>query len=81
MDKQKLTKYEAARMLGSRSLQIAMGAPYLIKLTQEELERIHYDSFEIAKKEMEAGAIPLSIKRTLPQPEGLKGDLKVEGSK
>lgn len=27
------TKYEIARMIGSRALQISMGAPFLIKLT------------------------------------------------
>ena len=31
----KFTKYEIARMIGSRALQISMGAPFLVKLTEE----------------------------------------------
>ena len=34
---EKITRFEKARVLGSRALQIAMGAPFLIKLTQEEI--------------------------------------------
>lgn len=69
MEKKKYTKYEIARMLGSRSLQIAMGAPFLVKLSKEELEGMNFDSFKIAKKELEMGVIPLSIKRPMPQPD------------
>jgi len=35
----KLTKYEKARVIGARALQIAMGAPILVKLTKEDFER------------------------------------------
>ena len=35
---QKFTKYETARILGARALQIAMNAPLLIKITPEDLE-------------------------------------------
>ena len=34
------TKFEKARIIGSRALQIAMGAPFLIKLSNDDLERI-----------------------------------------
>ena len=30
------TKYEKARMIGSRALQISMGAPFLVKMTPKE---------------------------------------------
>ena len=62
-----LNKYEKARMLGSRALQISMGAPLLVKLSDEELEDIGYNPIEIAKKELEAGKIPMEIKREVPK--------------
>ncbi|MBW2979549.1 DNA-directed RNA polymerase subunit K [Candidatus Woesearchaeota archaeon] len=66
----KYTKYEKARMIGSRALQIAMGAPFLVKLSKDDLERIRYDPIEIAKIEFEKGIIPITVKRPLPS-EGL----------
>ena len=62
----KYTKYERARMIGSRALQISMGAPLMIELTQEELEKLRFNPIEIAKMEFEADAIPLTIKRPMP---------------
>ena len=64
---EQLSKYEKARILGARALQIAMGAPFLIKLTKEDLERLKYNSIEIAKLEFEKGILPISIKRTKPK--------------
>lgn len=61
------TKYEKARMIGSRALQIAMGAPFLMKLEQADLERIRYNPIEIAKMEFDAGVIPITVKRPLPK--------------
>ena len=61
------TKYERARMIGSRSLQIAMGAPFLIKLSDDDLKLIKYNPIEIALKEFDAGVLPITIKRPLPQ--------------
>ncbi len=60
------TKYEKARMIGSRALQISMGAPYLIKLTKKQLEEIKYNPIEIAKLEYEKGVLPIAIKRPYP---------------
>ena len=37
------TKYEKARMIGSRALQLSQGAPFLIKLNKEGLEKIKYN--------------------------------------
>jgi DNA-directed RNA polymerase subunit K len=59
----KLTKYEKARMIGARSLQISMGAPFLVKLTPKRLEELKYDPLEIAKLEFEEGVIPIEVKR------------------
>ena len=36
------TKYEKARIIGARALQIAMGAPLLFDLSEKELEKIHF---------------------------------------
>jgi DNA-directed RNA polymerase subunit K/omega len=60
------TKYEKARMIGSRALQLSMGAPFLVKLSPKELEDLKFNPIEIAKKEFEAGVIPIGVKRTLP---------------
>ena len=58
-----LTRYEKARIIGSRSLQIAMGAPLQIKLSPEELIKIKYSPIKLAIKEYDAGVIPITIKR------------------
>jgi len=34
------TKYETARILGARALQIAMNAPLLVKISKEDLEKV-----------------------------------------
>ncbi len=60
------TKYEKARVIGARALQIAMGAPVLLKLTQDDLEKINYSPIVIAKLEFEKGVLPIVIKRPLP---------------
>ncbi len=65
MNTMKLSKYEKARLLGSRALQLAMGAPMLVKLDKEDLEKIKYNPIEIAKKELEAGNLPMEIKRVV----------------
>lgn len=59
----KPTKYEKARILGARALQIAMGAPFLIKLNDKDLERIKYNPIEIAKIEMLKDVLPITIRR------------------
>lgn len=63
-DEQEYTKYEKARLIGARALQISMGAPFTIKLTDKDLETLSYNPVEIAKKEYEAGALPIDIRRT-----------------
>ncbi len=57
-------KYEKARIIGARALQLAMGAPFLVKLTKNDLERLKYSTIEIAKLEFEKDVLPITIKRT-----------------
>jgi DNA-directed RNA polymerase subunit K/omega len=64
---EKHTKYEVARMIGSRALQISMGAPFLVKLSEKDLEAIGYNPIEIAKREYDAGVLPISVRRPLPK--------------
>lgn len=61
------TKYEIARIIGARALQIAMDAPILIKISEEELKAIKYDPIKIAELELQAGALPITINRPMPQ--------------
>ena len=62
----KQTKYEVARMIGSRALQISMGAPFLVKLSEEDLAKIGYNPIAIAKIELEKDVLPITVKRPLP---------------
>ncbi|KAJ5142629.1 RNA polymerase subunit omega/K/RPABC2 [Penicillium bovifimosum] len=55
-----LTKYERARVLGTRALQISMNAPVLVDLEGET------DPLQIALKELNQKKIPLIIRRYLP---------------
>lgn len=71
MVEQRLTKYEKARIIGARALQIAMGAPILVKMTKKSFEELGYNPINIAKLELEKNVIPITIVRPLP----LKTDL------
>lgn len=62
----KYTKYEKARIIGARALQLAMGAPRLIKMTDKELEVIKYNPVQLAKMEFEQDILPITIRRPLP---------------
>jgi len=64
---EKFTKYERARILGARGLQIAMDAPPLVKLSKDDLEKIKYDPIEIAKIELDSDVLPITIKRPFPK--------------
>ena len=59
----KYTKYEKARMIGSRALQLSMGAPFLLKLSKKELEKIKYNPIEIALQEYDANVLPMTVVR------------------
>lgn len=74
MKAENFTKYEQARILGARALQIAMNAPLLIKITPEDLEKIKYDALKIAEVELKSNILPISVKKPFPKKkdEGLK---------
>jgi len=55
-----MTKYERARVLGTRALQIAMCAPVMVELEGET------DPLLIAMKELKAKKIPIIIRRYMP---------------
>ena len=67
MTEQKFTKYERARILGARALQIAMNAPLLIKISKEDLEKIRFDALKIAEIELESDILPISIHKPFPK--------------
>ena len=52
------TRFERARIIGARALQITMGAPILINVPKEEI-----DPIRIATVEFEKGAIPITVMR------------------
>lgn len=55
-----LTKYEKARVLGTRALQLSMNAPPLVAVDNET------DPLEIAYKELRERKIPFIIRRYMP---------------
>jgi len=61
------TKYEIARIIGARALQIAMDAPLLLKLSEDELKKMRYDALEIAECEFKEGVLPIAISRPSPR--------------
>ena len=65
----RLTRFEVARLLGARSLQISLGAPILIKSSETEASKI-------ARVEFREILLPITIKRKLPN-----GDHSVVESK
>ena len=56
-----LTRFERARITGSRALQLSLGAPPLIKVPQGA-----NSSIALAIQEIEKKALPISIRRILP---------------
>ena len=63
----RFTKYEQARVIGARALQISMNAPLLSKMDKEDFEKLKYNPIEIAKLEFEKGVLPITVKRPLPR--------------
>ena len=56
-----LTRFEKARILGARALQLSLGAPHFI-----EIPKNASTSLEIAMEELNRKEIPIVIRRTLP---------------
>jgi DNA-directed RNA polymerase subunit K len=57
------TKYEKARIIGARALQISMGAPLLVKLTAKQMKELKYSPIEMAKMEFEKDLVPITVRR------------------
>ncbi len=57
----KLTRFERARIVGARALQISMGAPILV-----ETPKARASPIDIALQELDIGILPITIRRTLP---------------
>ncbi len=55
------TRYERARIIGARALQISMGAPLLIRTDA-------IDPLQIAVEEFDQEAIPITVKRKVVAP-------------
>jgi len=49
------TRFEKARILGARSLQISMGSPVFVDAEPSE------EPMEIAEREMEQGKLPITV--------------------
>jgi len=56
----RLTRFELARVLGARALQISLGAPVLVKTSGKEF------ALEIAKRELMDGKVPMVVIRRYP---------------
>ena len=56
-----LTRFEKARIMGARALQLSLGAPIFIEIPKNATT-----SLEIAMEELKQRVIPIVIKRTLP---------------
>lgn len=69
-----LTRFEKARITGSRSLQLSLGAPPLIKVPEQAKS-----SIMLAVEEIEQKALPISIRRILPN--GMYQDIPVDWMK
>ena len=56
-----LTRFEKARIMGARALQLSLGAPTFINIPKSVIT-----SLDIAMEELEQRLIPISVRRTLP---------------
>ena len=56
-----LTKFERARIVGARALQISMGAPILVSS-----KKAPKSLFALAETELKEGKLPMTVRRTLP---------------
>lgn len=66
----RLTRFERARITGARSLQLSLGAPPLIRVPDDVR-----DSISLATLELDLKALPISIRRILPN--GLYQDIPI----
>ncbi len=59
-----LTRYEKARIVGARALQISFGAPILIQKPKNII-----DPIKIAQAELKSGILPITLRREMPSGE------------
>jgi DNA-directed RNA polymerase I, II, and III subunit RPABC2 len=57
----KITRFERARIIGARSLQVSLGAPILVSLPDSMS-----DPIDIALEEFQEDALPMTLRRVLP---------------
>lgn len=58
----KLTRFERARIVGARALQVTLGAPLLAPLPAGMS-----DPIDIAVEELKEGVLPMTVRRSLPE--------------
>ena len=56
--KMRYNRFERARIIGARALQVSLGAPVLVKVPKEMI-----DPITISMLEFEKGAIPITVRR------------------
>ena len=66
-----LTRFERARIIGARSLQLSLGAPILVDSSNK-----FNDTISIAVVELNSKVLPISIRRVLPN--GLYQDIPID---
>jgi DNA-directed RNA polymerase subunit K/omega len=76
MEPEIFSKYEKARILGARALQISMDAPLLKKFEEKELDDLNFDPLRLAEAELNSDVLPISVNRPMPEKklEKLEGD-------
>jgi DNA-directed RNA polymerase I, II, and III subunit RPABC2 len=67
-----MTRFEKARIVGARALQIAMGAPVLI----DTADSVSSGSIDIAMKELKDKVLPMTVRRRLP--DGTSQDIPIQ---
>jgi DNA-directed RNA polymerase subunit K/omega len=68
----KLTRFERARVVGARALQISMGAPVLLDVPDSIKSPI-----ELGELELQEGVLPISIRRALPDGTSMNIPLRI----
>ncbi|MBD3205275.1 DNA-directed RNA polymerase subunit K [Candidatus Bathyarchaeota archaeon] len=58
----KLTRFERARIVGARALQVSLGAPILVEIPEDVS-----DPIDISILELQEGVLPMTVRRTLPE--------------
>ena len=56
----KYTRFEKARIIGARALQISLGAPVLLEIPEGMI-----DPIQISQLEFDKGIIPITVKRDI----------------